>query len=154
MADHCPSGVKRQCPMYVCWFFAGEISLAPRLPEVTWLGAHTDPWAQLKSTSLHMCVCTLSHFSHVQLSTTVWTVAHQAPLSMGFSRHEYWPPPGDVLDPGIKPNSSGSCTAGRFSTTEAPGKLVSLHISCFPCELLSVLHVTLQIQGLCGNSYF
>ena len=38
---------------------------------------------------------------------TPWTVAHQAPLSMGFSRQEYWsglpfPPPGDIPDPGIK----------------------------------------------------
>ena len=43
------------------------------------------------------------------LSLTPWTVAHQAPLSMGFSRQEYWsrlpfPPPGDLLDPGIQPN--------------------------------------------------
>ena len=39
--------------------------------------------------------------------TTPWAVAHQAPLSMGFSRQEYWggltfPPPGDLPDPGIK----------------------------------------------------
>ena len=50
----------------------------------------------------------LSHFSHVQLFATPWTVAHQAPLSMGFSRQEYWsespcPPPGDLPNPGIKP---------------------------------------------------
>ena len=43
----------------------------------------------------------LSHFSCIQLFATLWTVAHQAPLSMGFSRLEYWsglpcPPPGDV----------------------------------------------------------
>ena len=41
---------------------------------------------------------------------TPWTVAHQAPLPMGFSRQEYWsalpcPPPGDLPDPGIKPGS-------------------------------------------------
>ena len=35
-------------------------------------------------------VCMLSHFSHVQLCVALWTVAHQAPLSMGFSRQEYW----------------------------------------------------------------
>ena len=49
-----------------------------------------------------------SHFSHVQLCVTLWIVAHQAPLSMGFSRQEYWsglpcPPPGDFSKPGIKP---------------------------------------------------
>ena len=50
------------------------------------------------------------HLSHVQLFMTPWTIAHQAPLSMGFSRQEYWsglsfPPPGDLPDPGIKPIS-------------------------------------------------
>ena len=45
--------------------------------------------------------------SHVQLFTTLWTVAHQAPLSMGFSRQESWiellfPPPQDLSDPGIE----------------------------------------------------
>ena len=52
----------------------------------------------------------LSHFSHVQLFATPWTVAHQAPPSMGFSRQEYWsglpfPSPGDLPDPGIEPRS-------------------------------------------------
>ena len=55
-------------------------------------------------------VCMLNHFSRVQLFVTLWPVAHQAPLSMGFSRQEYWsglpcPPPGDLPDPGIKPGS-------------------------------------------------
>ena len=49
----------------------------------------------------------LSHFSHVRLFATLWTVAHEAPLSMGFSRQEYWsglpsPRPGDLPDPGIE----------------------------------------------------
>ena len=38
----------------------------------------------------NMHACLLSHFSHVQLFVTLWTVACQAPLSMGFSRQEYW----------------------------------------------------------------
>ena len=54
------------------------------------------------------CTCMLSHFSHVQLFETVWTIACQAPLSMGFSREECWSgllflPPGNPPDPGIKP---------------------------------------------------
>ena len=54
--------------------------------------------------------CILSHFSHVQVLVTLWTVALQAPLSMGFSRQEYWsafpcPPPGDLRIPGIEPMS-------------------------------------------------
>jgi hypothetical protein len=48
--------------------------------------------------------------SCVQLCETLWTVAHQAPLSMGFSRQEYWsglpfPPPGDLPNPGTEPTS-------------------------------------------------
>ena len=55
----------------------------------------------------HLCMgaCVLSHFSHVRLCETLWTVARQAPLSMGFSRQKYWsglpcPPPGNLCDPG------------------------------------------------------
>ena len=57
-------------------------------------------------------VCVLSHFSCVQLCVTPWTIACQAPpLSLGFSRQEYWsglpsPPAGYLLDPGIEPTSS------------------------------------------------
>ena len=58
-------------------------------------------------------------------SATLWTVAGQAPLSMGFPRQEYWrglpfPSPGDLPNPGIKPTSPAS--AGGFFTTEPPGK--------------------------------
>ena len=54
-------------------------------------------------------VCVLSCFSHVQLFVNPWTVVCQAPLSMGFSRQEYWnglpyPPPGDLPGPGINPH--------------------------------------------------
>ena len=54
--------------------------------------------------------CVLSCLSCVQLFATPWTVACQAPLSMGFSRQEYWsglpcPLPGDLPNPGIKPMS-------------------------------------------------
>ena len=53
-----------------------------------------------------------SHFSCIGLLMTLWTVARQAPLSMGFSRQEYWsglpcPPPGDLSDPGTEPESLG-----------------------------------------------
>ena len=60
-----------------------------------------------------ICVhaCVLSRFSHVWLFTASWTVARQAPLTMGFSRQEYWnglpcPPPEDLPNPRIKPRSS------------------------------------------------
>ena len=56
---------------------------------------------------------------------TPWIVAHQAPLSMGFLRQEYWswlpfPSPGDLPDPGIEPMSPA--LAGGFFTTEPSGK--------------------------------
>ena len=75
-----------------------------------------------------LCVCMLSCFSCVQLFSTLWSVACQVPLSMGFSRQEHWsglpcPPLGDLLDPGTEPVSLLSPTlAGRFFTTEPPGK--------------------------------
>ena len=43
----------------------------------------------IKNVSLSFA-CMLNHFSRVRLLVALWTVAHQAPLSMGFSRHEYW----------------------------------------------------------------
>ena len=61
--------------------------------------------------------------SHIQLLATPWTVVHQAPLSMGFSRQEYWsgvpfPLPGDLPNPGIEPASLTSpVLAERFFTT-------------------------------------
>ena len=56
---------------------------------------------------LHFRIYVLSRFSRVSLFATLWTVAHQAPPSMGFSRQEYWsgfpcPPSGDLPDPGIE----------------------------------------------------
>ena len=72
-------------------------------------------------------LCVLSRFSHVQLFTTPQTVAHQAPLSMGFSRHKYWsglpfPSPGDLSDPGIEPRSPA--LEEDTLTSEPPGKIV------------------------------
>ena len=64
----------------------------------------------------------LSHFSRVQLFLTLWTVTSQAPLSMGFSRQEYWsgmpfPTAGDLPDPGIKSMSPATpaLKAGFFT---------------------------------------
>ena len=72
-----------------------------------------------------LLACVPIHFSNAWLFTTLWTVAHQALLSVGFSRHEYCsglpcPPPGDLPDPGIKPESLMSpALACRFFTTNA-----------------------------------
>ena len=67
----------------------------------------------------------LSHSTQVQLFVTPWTVAHQAPLSLGFSRQGYWgelpcPPLGRLPDPAIEPGSLMSpALAGGFFTTSA-----------------------------------
>ena len=60
----------------------------------------------VESSFLHACMCMLRRFSHVRLFKTLWTVARQTPLSMGFSRQEYWsglpcPSLGDLPDPWI-----------------------------------------------------
>ena len=64
--------------------------------------------------------------SRVRLFATPWTVAHQPPPSMGFSRQEYWsgllfPSPGDLPDPGIEPGSP--TLQADALTSEPPGKL-------------------------------
>ena len=70
-----------------------------------------------------VCVCVSQLLGCVLLYVTVWTVAHQAPLPMEFSRQEYWnevslPRPRDLHDPGIEPTSFASpALAGVFFTT-------------------------------------
>ena len=74
----------------------------------------------------------LSCFSCVLLFVTVGAIAHQAPLSMGFSKQEYGsglpcPPPGDLPDPGIKPTSLMSpAWQVAYLALAPPGKPTSL----------------------------
>ena len=79
-------------------------------------------------------VMVVSWLSHVWLCVTPRTIPLQIPLSAGFPRQEYWsglpyPPPGDLPDPWIEPTpallQAISCVAGRFFTTEPPGKPLS-----------------------------
>ena len=83
-------------------------------------------YIQLNLNFLHVYL--LSHFSYVQLSATLWTVACQAPLSMRFSRQEYWnglpcPPPGNLPNTGIEPASPA--LAGGFFTTSATWETIT-----------------------------
>ena len=96
----------------------------------------------------HVCVCVSSVLS---IFVTPWTIALQAPLMMEFSRQEYWsglpfPTPGDLHYPGIEPASSVSTVspalAGRFFTTEPPGKTHSL---CWSESVKSLSHVQLFV---------
>ena len=83
-----------------------------------------------------------------------WAVAHQAPLSMGFSRQEYWgrlprPPAGDLPDPGIEP---GSPTVQEdFLPSGPPGKPYNpyLRITLFRIQINSVHLLTFRKQCIC-----
>ena len=81
----------------------------------------------------------LSHFSHVLLVVTLWTVAHQAPLSMGFSRQECssglsCPSPGDFPDPEVKPGSVmfPALADGFFTLAPLRKPLLSIYIYSLP----------------------
>ena len=76
--------------------------------------------------------------SHAQLFVTPWTVAYQAPPSMGFSRQEYWsglpfPSPGDLPDPGIEPRSP--TFQADALTSEPPGKPICMYICIYTSPL-------------------
>ena len=71
-----------------------------------------------------ICVCVLSR---VRLFSTPWTMMHQASLSMGFPKQEYWsgfsfPPPGDIPDPGTKPTSPVSPALQGNSLSAEPSR--------------------------------
>ena len=72
-------------------------------------------------------LCMPDRFNSIRLIATLWTVACQAPLSIEFSRQEYWsglpfPPPGDLSDPGIELVSPVAPALQTFFTTEPLGK--------------------------------
>ena len=73
---------------------------------------------------MHSCMLCQS-LGHVRLCATPWTIARQAPLSMGLSRQEHWiglpfPPPGDLPDPGVEPESLASPTGRLFTYLGSP----------------------------------
>ena len=81
---------------------------------------------------------------------TLWTIAHQAPLFMGFSRQEYWngllcPPPGDPHDPGIKPSSPVSpALRGGFFTTSTTWEAQIPYV----CICMFVYNICLSLSDL------
>ena len=89
----------------------------------TWGALYTFIIMQIKSESSTYLL--LSYFSCVRFFATLWTVACQVPLSLGFSRQEYWsglpfPSPGDLPNPGIEPGSP--TLQADALTSEPPGK--------------------------------
>ena len=97
-----------------------SLSFLPQLPiffssltlAATWLLSPLSPslpqkYKHIIRVGIFLCVFVFHHFSCVQLFATLWTVAPQTPLSMGFSRQEYWsgmpcPSSGDLLNPGME----------------------------------------------------
>ena len=112
----------------------------------------TPTWVITGVRILHLSV--LSHSVVSDSLRPPRTVAHQAPLSMGFSRPEYWsglpfPTPGDLPDPGIEPTSPVSpALTGRFFTIGSPGKPRSLYTgTLLPGHQSSLLLPKLPVQG-------
>ena len=115
---------------------ADENHLFPNLLSEVTLVAWSQPWWEYlylgnwKMLYIYinaMCLCA-SSLSRVRLFATPWTVAHQTPLSMGFSKQEYWnglpcPPPGDLPNPGIEPRSPALQADSLLS--EPPGKPIN-----------------------------
>ena len=85
-----------------------------------------------------VCVCACA-LSPVWLFTMPWTLACQAPLSMGFSRQEYWsglpcPPPGDLPNPGMEPRSHVSCISRGFFISSVTWKVPTPRIVIFKLQ--------------------
>ena len=102
---------------------------------ISWMCSHSDLVLFLFS---HSVVQSCAKSLQSSNSANPWSVAYQAPLSMGFPRQEYWsalpfPSPGELPDPGIKPVSHS--LAGGFFTTKPPrrpnGILLLLLLSRF-----------------------
>ena len=99
------------------------------------------------------CVCcVLSHISRVQLCVTLWTVARQAPQSMGFSKQENWsglpfPSPGDLSDSEIEPMSlKSSALVGRFFNNGTTWE--AIHDIGSPIMMKGELFGRLRVQPL------
>ena len=94
-------------------------------------------------TAEHIIACMLNCFSHIQLFVIPWTVACQAPLSVAFSRQEYWsgfpcPPPGDLPIPGNESVDLASpALSDRFFTIYATWETLNISLvqMYFLCEL-------------------
>ena len=108
----------------------------------------------MQCSNLHSILCM---FVHAQLLSfwlfeTPWTVAHQAPLSMGFSRKEYYsglpfPSPEDLLDPGMEPVSHRSpALAGGFFTISTTWETLAIRL--FLLFSLPVMSNSLRLHGL------
>ena len=103
-------------------------------------------------------VCVLSHFSPfllfdtMDIFATLWTVTHQASLSMGLSRQECWsgllsPSPGDLHSPGTEPTSTASPELQADSLPSAPPEWTHSHSFFFPLKICFFLKLMVEVNG-------
>ena len=90
------------------------------LPPLTKKKKKHEAYLWIKIVKQSVTCAVLGRFSGVRLCATPWTVAHQAPLSVGFSRREYWSglpctPPGNLPYPGMEPSPSYISCLGRWA---------------------------------------
>ena len=109
------------------------------------LQARTLEWVAISFSNAWKWKVKVKLLSRAWLLATPWTVAYQAPPSMGFSMQEYWsglpfPPPGDLPDPEIEPATP--TLAGGFCTTVPPMK---------PTVGIDITKVILQESAFCGS---
>ena len=119
----------------------GQRSLTCYSPWVTKSWIWLSDWTI--KTKMQKIKVKVNSLSCVQLFATLWTVAHQAPLSMGFSRQEYWsglpfPSPGDLPDPGIEPGSPA------LQSDALPSEPPGTNVNKFTINILSKKHQELQ----------
>ena len=111
-----------------------------------------------------MCVCARAFarmraqsFSCVWVFAVLWAVARQAPLSMGFSRQEYWsglpfPPPQDLPDPGIEPMSPALAGGFFFFFFLPPGKPTHMHTYAQTKQIICELKISHVMKLYWGRS--
>ena len=102
----------------------------------------------------------LSRLSYVRLSVTLWTVACQAPLSMGFSRQEYWsglpcPPSGNLPHPGTEPISLTSpALAGGFFTTGTTWAKTEQHEDSLESQIFNLIFIYRRLDLAKSLNFF
>ena len=132
------------------WDLGGQEELQSLWDKVRWVGATLAPWHHLYlggTLVLSFLFSEVKLLIRVRLFATPWTVAYQAPPSMGFSRQEYWsglplPSPGDLPNPGIEPGSPAF--QADALTSKPPGKprilLLSLLLAASVTRLVPEAH--------------
>ena len=125
--------------------------------NISWTGTLLQAHCTMPDSTKFVLRC----FSHIGFFVIPWTVACQAPLSMGFPRSEYWsgspfPPPGDLPNPGFELLTPvAPALAGRFFTTELPGKPLKpnwLSSYCAPdAKYLTILYLKLASHWISSS---